>query len=334
MEELLKLLKETENLKNNKFCMYPNKKECSGKIKRAHTIQNNRILNKVSDNGMLRVLNEKVNLMFQGSGEKGRGVVSTFWGFCDYHDTTLFEPIENYKYDKSLMQTFLYTYRTFCWHYYLKIESQIKNKYIYENISNDEIKNHLRGNDLTKGIELGISDNNKVLKIFNKALLTQNYNIIDYYIFEIPYEVRFCCCGMIQLYRDLLGNKINDYDKLDDINVPLKNLYINIFPENNKSYCIFSWLKVDSIYNNFAIQFSQLTFKNKINYLNNMLPRETDKIFINPLLWKKFGKGVQQSLLAHCNLGYLYTSMNEEKNIHKKWKYMYTPWNLFDCSKL
>lgn len=334
MDEFWNVLQEAENLKKNKFCIYPNKEECKGKIKRAHTIQNNRILNKVADNGKLIVLNEKVNLMFQGSGEKGRGIVSTFWGFCDYHDTTLFEPIENYNYDKSLLQTFLYTYRTFCWHYYLKLEDQAKNKYIYENISNEEVKKGLKSSDLTKGLELGISDNSKLLKIFNNALLVKNYDILDYYILEIPYEVKFCCCGMIQLYRDLLGNKINDYDKLGDIDTPLKNLYINIFPENNKSYCIFSWLKSDSIYENFITQFSRMSLKNKINYLNNMLPRETDKIFINPLLWKKFGEGVQQSLLAHCNFGYLYTSMNEEKTFCKKWKYMYTPWNLFDCSKL
>lgn len=77
-----------------------------------------------------------------------------------------------------------------------------------------------------------------------------------------------------------------------------------------------------------------MTFRNKINYLNNMLPKETDKIFINPCLWEKFGVDVQQSFLAQCNLGSLAVIMNEEKPFIKKWKYMYTPWNLFDCSKM
>ena len=334
MENLFNLIQNAENLKNNKFCMYPDKTKCKGKIKRAHTIQNNRILNKVADKGELIVLNEKSNLFFQGSAKKGRGIVSTFWGFCDYHDTSLFEPIENYNYDKSLLQTFLYTYRTFCWHYYLKLQEKNKNEYIFENINDENIKTRLSQSDTTKGLELGICDNNKLLNIFNEALLKNNYNIIRYYVFEIPYEVKFCCCGMIQLYRDLMGNKINDYDKLEDENVPLKNLYVNIFPEKNKSFCIFSWIKADSIYENFIDQFKKMTFRNKINYLNNMLPKETDKIFINPRLWKKFGVAVQQSLLAQCNLGMLSVIMNEEKPLLKKWKYMHTPWNLFDCSKI
>lgn len=77
-----------------------------------------------------------------------------------------------------------------------------------------------------------------------------------------------------------------------------------------------------------------MTFRNKINYLNNMLPKETDKIFINPRLWEKFGVAVQQSFLSQCNLGSLAVIMNEEKPFIRKWKYMYTPWNLFDCSKI
>lgn len=334
MENFFDLVQKADNLKNNKFCFYPDKTKCQGKIKRAHTIQNNRILSKISDNGDLIVLNEKSNLSFQGSAKKGRGIVSTFWGFCNYHDTVLFEPIENYNYDKSLKQTFLYTYRTFCWHYYLKLEEQKKNKYIYENINDENIKLGLMENDFTKGLELGINDNEKLLNIFNNALLKNNYNIIKYDVFEIPYEVKFCCCGMVQLYRDLMGNKINDYDKIEDIDIPLKNLYINIFPESNKSYCIFSWIKEDSVYEDFINQFKKMTFRNKINYLNNMLPKETDKIFINPRLWKKFGVDVQQSLLAQCNLGSLAVIMDEEKAFVRKWKYMYTPWNLFDCSKM
>lgn len=334
MEDILNLLKNAENQKMDKFCMYPKKDECKGKIKRAHTIQNNRILNKVSDNGNLIVLNEKVNFMFQGVGKKGRGVVSTFFGFCDYHDTSLFESIENYNYDRSLRQTFLYTYRTFCWHYYLKLSDDRKNKYICKNISDLALRDDIEKSDLTIGLELGLKDNEKILDLFNQALLSNDYDVIDYYVFEIPYEVKFCCCGMVQLYRDLEGKKINDFNCLRDSDIPLKNLYINIFPEDKKSYCIFSWTKADSIYRDFITQFDKLKFKNKINYLNNMLPKETDKIFINPRLWIKFGVDVQNSLLAHCNLGQLYTMMDEEKSFHQKWKYMPTPWNFFDCSKL
>lgn len=43
------------NIKNEariKHCLHPNKEECSEKIVKAHAIQNNRILNRIAENGM------------------------------------------------------------------------------------------------------------------------------------------------------------------------------------------------------------------------------------------------------------------------------------------
>lgn len=49
--ELINLYKKLESLPKIKKCLYPDKEHCKGKIKRAHTIQNNKILISVSDNG-------------------------------------------------------------------------------------------------------------------------------------------------------------------------------------------------------------------------------------------------------------------------------------------
>lgn len=324
--ELFNIYKEAESLPKLKTCLYPEKEHCKGKIKRSHTIQNNKILINVSDNGNLIALNGKSAIGFQESLKQGRGIASTFWGFCDYHDTVVFEPIENHDYDKSLVQTFLYTYRTFSWHYYLK-ESQLnKNNYI-QNKTNINSKN----NNYFLGTILGSYDNKKIKEKFDFAILNKKYDIIKYYVWEIPFKVNFCCCGMIQLFEDLLGNNINNYSDILDINKPMKNLFINIFPEKNKSYCIFSWLTEDREYENFVNQFSKLTLKNKMNYMNNMLPKETDKIFINPKLWDKWGKDIQQSFIEYANISMLFNAMQAETKKSMKWKYSFVPWNLFDC---
>ena len=36
-----------------------------------------------------------------------------------------------------------------------------------------------------------------------------------------------------------------------------------------------------------------------------MLPQETDKIFINPRLWRKWGEQVQNSFIEWANIGEL-----------------------------
>ena len=67
-----------------KRCLYPNQNECSGKIVKAHAIQNNRILNKIAENGMVVTLDGTFYFVFQTSDIKGRGVATTFTGFCSY----------------------------------------------------------------------------------------------------------------------------------------------------------------------------------------------------------------------------------------------------------
>lgn len=328
MIDFINLYKQAEKNSRIKRCLHPDQNSCNGKIKRAHTIQNNKILINISDNGDIMALNGKSNLFFQGAEKQGRRTATTFWGFCDYHDTVVFEPIENHNYDKTLFQTFLYTYRTFAWHYYLKETQLNKNNFIQENVDIDFCED-----EFFVGTQLGISDNKKLKEKFDRAILNKNYDILEYYVWEIPYKIEFCCCGMVQLFYDLEGKSINIFDDIEDINKPFKNLFINIFPEKNKSYCIFSWIAEDYEYKEFSNQFSKLTFKNKINYLNNILPKETDKIFINPKLWKKWGKDVQDAFLTWANLSILFNAMHEEKKFFRKWKYAYTPWDLFERSE-
>ena len=62
---IINIFEESERLPNDKYCLYPEKKYCRGKIKRAHTIQNNKILISVSDNGYLIALNCKSAIGFQ-----------------------------------------------------------------------------------------------------------------------------------------------------------------------------------------------------------------------------------------------------------------------------
>lgn len=81
-----------QNLKRElqiKKCLHPNQNECNGKIIKAHAIQNNRILNKIAENGILITLDGTSHLIFQSSDAKGRKIATTFTGFCSYHDKTL-----------------------------------------------------------------------------------------------------------------------------------------------------------------------------------------------------------------------------------------------------
>ena len=306
-----------------KQCLYPDKTNCSSKIIKAHALQNNRILTKIAENGLVTTLDGTSNLIFQDSQQKGRKIATTFTGFCSYHDKVLFQDIEDCDFIATTKQVFLLTYRTMAWHYHKK-EEQLKRNQIFQ--QNMLSKGYRTSTEFIDAVSLGVSDNKIKKELFDSALLSSTYDMINYSIWEIPYEVNFAVSMQHEPIFDILGNKVNDY-KSNDV---LKSIYLNIFPASGNSYCIWSWLSTDnSIFHSFSKQFMDLGIVDRENYLNNNLPVWTDSIVISPKLWRKWGNAIQQSLIIHANMESLYLAHELEDNGHP-YEYMDTPWNFFD----
>lgn len=323
--------KSADNLKNEariKRCLHPNQHECDGKIIKAHAIQNNRILNKIAENGMVITTDGVSNLLFQGTDKKGRGIATTFTGFCKHHDKILFQEIEDKDFVCSEKQIFLLSYRTMAWHFHKKQEQVNANEIFTRKMQQQGFlppKTKDR-RDYIKGLSLAIKDNNIEKQQFDKALLSENYNAINCSIWEIPYEINFAVSTMIAIEHDILGNRINDLTKETNI----KTIYLNIFPGNGKSFCVWSWLKTnDKVYTNFAKQFLSLSETDRKNYLNNKLPRWSDSIIISPKLWDKWGQGIQEAFVSHANFDVLYRELEKAENLYA-YTYMDTPWCLFE----
>lgn len=105
---------------------------------------------------------------------------------------------------------------------------------------------------------------------------------------------------------------------------------MNIFPADNKSYCIWSWLTDDdTIFSVYTKQFMALSVTNRQNFLNNKLPIWTDSLVISPTLWKKWRKPIQEALITHANFDKIYFAMELEHG-GQPYYYIDTPWNLFE----
>lgn len=311
-----------------KQCLHPKKDECSETIIKAHAIQNNKILNRISENGCLITLDGISNLMFQAAQSKGRKTTTIFTGFCSHHDKVLFQEIEDREFTATPKQIFLLTYRTMAWHYHKKQEDALQNQLLRQLMTDKGFPPRFSEENslLLEGISLGLSDNETKKNIFDKALLSCNYEIVDSLIWEIPYEVQIAVSMQYEPSFDLKGKRIGNYE---DHSQYLRSIYLNIFPSDGKSFCVWSWLSADKDMANFARQFMDLETKDRESFLNNNLPAWTDSIVISPILWRKWGDPIQQGLIAHANFGTLYHMYEIEDGGHP-YQYAETPWNLFD----
>jgi hypothetical protein len=331
-EDIIDSRKISKRKSHIKQCLHPNNEECSNKIVKAHAIQNNRILSKLALDGCVITMDGQSKLLFQNAQKKGRKIATIFTGFCSYHDKVLFQAIEDKEFNYSREQIFLWTYRTLAWHYHKKQEQINANNIFSENMIARGYKTpqSIEYRNLTRGFNIVEQDNNKEKEIFDKYLLSNTYENLSFCIWEIPYEISFAVSMMHGLEYNIKGNKLNDY--VDDGIV--KNIYLNIFPCEQKSYCIWSWLKdYDDIYIEFTNQFMELDIKHRENYLNNKLPRWTDSIIISPCLWNEWGSDIQKALITHANFDILYLMREREKSLNE-YEYMYTPWNFFRINNI
>lgn len=263
-----------------KHCIHPNQAECSGKIIKAHAIQNNRILSHISDNGvvyMVKSIGNKTRLQYIFK-RVGRAAATTFTGFCGTHDTNLFLPIETVSYNGTDQQKFMFAYRAFSFEYHKKLEAQN----VYKKLA-DVKPSLLKSNqhlERGEGYELGLNDITRHKAILDDALLTNNYDIIETVELSFDGQANIALCSGFFLEYDIEGNQVNP---IDDPAIIMKILLLNLFPQDDKLYVLFSWLREDApTYQGFKYQLLSLSKIAQLQVLNNMIPVYSENTVYNP----------------------------------------------------
>lgn len=276
-----------KNLKRHsriKQCLHPDQSSCSEKIIKAHSIQNNKILKNIARNGKVYMPCPKPDDPFAMVTEYGRKEATTFTGFCGYHDKSIFQPIEDNVFNKSIERIFLYTYRCFAVEYHKKQEVVNMGQQIFA--KKPSLLYLPKGDNPFGGMQMAINDLDPVKQQFDRALLHGNYDILTSIVWEFDQKGNFAGTGFEAMSRDLKGNKIQD---LLDIDLLAKHVFVMVFSEEDKTYCIISWLKEnDDIFSEYYEQLLVLNEQQKKNYINNLLPMVSENIAINPDTWERW----------------------------------------------
>jgi len=296
-------ISEFDTIWKNRFvkqCVHPKKEECSEKIVRAHSIQNNRILTKLAVDG--HVISLKQDVLFFHSGQKtGRKVASTFTGFCKHHDLVTFRDIENRAFEREPKQLFLFAYRAFALEFHRKIEQlQVFQTQFEIMPSMAHNKNQMT---YYRSLQMGLNDNDQTKTLLDQGLMDERYDILNHVVWEIPFEIEFATSTAFGLHYDINGRQINNYLAKDRI----RNLFVSIFPAEKRSFCLFSWLKDDDpVYSSFGRQFMKLSESDRKKYINNLLPLMTENIVLSPRLWEGWGQDKQKDFEALFHLSFIF----------------------------
>jgi hypothetical protein len=209
-------------VERTKLCWHPEAsydnctKDNEGRIKisSAHSIQKNKILKGILENHQVKSF--KLNSTEDDMAFPIK-FASTFFGFCDKHDK-IFDPIEKQNYSGTSEQNFLFAYRAFVHSSHIKL------------VFNEFLDSGLQAK----------SDIIAEKKIMEDIILHKNYRkmITDLLILDYAYPI--VVSSSSDLDYDYNGHSILHSD------ARMERFYLSVFPQNNKTYILFSYLDDDS----------------------------------------------------------------------------------------
>ncbi|MDA2623234.1 SEC-C domain-containing protein [Bacillus cereus] len=280
-----------------KICMAFDKENCDKTIKGAHSIQNNRILNRISEDGHVYCFKGEadengVNTIFK---KISKNKASTFFGFCDIHDTELFLPIEQKEYSQESIQNFLFAFRAHAIQFHKK-QRELKS---IQNISKEfpyllfdpTIINWYR---VTL---LAISDCERDYSIFRNHNLTGNFNGLRTIYRQLDFEVDFAVCSSFAVQYDLNKKQINDiyFDKSEE---KMPSIYINVYPIENGTNIILSYhLEDERKYKEYFDQLESLSHKDLLNHLSFLIIEYAENVFFSPTFVERLNDKQKESIL-------------------------------------
>lgn len=307
---------------NKKYCLYPSadKSKCKGQIIKAHTIQRNGGLNQISRNGhVYGFMNDLVTVNKNGGillpELIGINKASTFTGFCNYHDTMLFKPIETNEFLSNNEHTFLLGYRAICKEYFLKIVQQTSIQYMKDHspaLPNKDLIEFIKvyENGLTSGINLAKS----IKKEYDNFLIEKNYSNSNFYVLRIDKVPPIMCSGGSYPDYDFEGNRLQ---VISDLHKPLDNLTFSIIATDSGGAIVFQWLSNSLKSKDFIKSLNQKDKRNISNLIIKYAFSNFENIYMSPDWWEQLNYKKQKYLIKRINQGVHPFLMRNESTLLK-----------------
>lgn len=267
-------------------CFHYDRKSCRGKVKMAHTIQQNGRLSLLEENinGNTRLYSFTEIHVNEDTGKPelkpvGKGAASTFLGFCDYHDNVLFAPIEDNPFSDTTEQCFLYSYRAFAQGQHRKAE-QIK---AFE--SESKFKN-LMGTDIEaslRGTLIGYKEGEVIRARMNDILENKQFDELESLTIELPHFYPIAsCASFTPNYSPKTNTRLN-YHK--DPTIPFEHLFFNVIPDYNGTIIMFSCLPESKKSIQYIDEFDSLKDLEQKKILTSILIGYVENTFIAPSIY-------------------------------------------------
>ena len=228
--------------------MYPEKSKCSKNIVHAHSIQKKQSLDKIAINGHLYRFEIDSNSFKDWKEFKtimpekvGINKLSTFNGFCAFHDNELFQPIDDFTIEPTKKQSLLLSIRSMANEIYIKTcLKDLPNigKEVQEGanaIKQAQVEEIMQLHNA--GTIIGLLDLADDYENLFTILKTKEYNRVNRLVIEIDETPEVMCSGCWSPTFDMDGNILQDLGSSES----LETITFEVLSTNGKGIINLCW---------------------------------------------------------------------------------------------
>ena len=271
---------------------------CKQPTIKAHSISNKRLLLKLSDNGMV-MHKSKVSSRIGELIETGRGAATVFRGFCGEHDK-IFLPIDNEDYvPGNSEQEYLFALRAAAHEFSTKSAAQHAIEAVVYDYGLATPENLPKAEQFILAHGIGLQDQEDTRRIFIDTFKKTKYNVIETAVIIVDEELPMAVNSSFNLELDPDGNLINDHSETEEaLAKRMKPCFLNVFPQNGKTYCLLSYWRRDKKDYAFMRSLNDLSETMKQVLISNLIATYTENFVANPVFWKSLNRMREDQYLA------------------------------------
>lgn len=267
-----------------KHCYYPN---CKQKPIQSHSISKKRILEKISDDGIVLMPDVSTLLSTGKLVEIGVGQASTLKCFCHEHDQKIFAPIDDKDYTiGNKEQEFLFAFRAASREFLTK-EAAVQSNLNWKNSPYISMNETEVLDEFNIGQQLSIKDQSKTQKIFIDTYEKQKFNILRTVCVTIDGAYPIAASASFNLETDIEGNVINNVLG-PDYNTQMMPCFLTLFPQDHKTFCLISYFSRNRKAYAFLNDINDKNHQEKCIIISNLLVSYVENFAINPTYWQSF----------------------------------------------
>ena len=313
------------------YCSHPQASadNCGRRIIRAHTVQRRGGLAAIAENGHVLSVKAGVRDTFRNQGafvprEAGVGSASTFMGFCDTHDNSMFKPVESHGVPLTPESCFLLGFRAVSYELFQK-KAVLRSMNILRELDRGKpFGEQCEWQELVhlheEGTKRGLADFERWKRQYDTIFIKERFE--QYRFVGVAYSsvLPVVGCGAFHPEWDFAGNRLQIVSRGD---VPHEHVGLNLTVLNGRSVLVIGWTEGhEGPAELFGRSFRDVPDEEKSNRGIQLAVEHIENIFMKPSWWHGLTETIRNALVKRMGSGM--PDRNRESGCLRSDGYSYT----------